>query len=212
MEFREALRNRMIEVLESWPVQDQYAIMLFIYPNELYEYGGYSNIPEVSMLYKCESEMHQDPNPVFGAFGEDEDEERWNPAFWDYDKQVTIIGFDQENPMADSLIRWYEETGVRDIGHEDPDSMYDSNSVYIGKGPNGLQELLGLIVDIASELQREGYIEARFGRKIPIILADYEFTWYMIRATRAANPNGEADAYIEACLRNGWARENQIAE
>ncbi len=207
-EFRRMLKNRIIEVLESWPAEDQYAIMFFIYPNECYEYGGRSNIPEFVMLYKCESEMAHNANPVFTPIGEEE--ARWNPAFWDYDKRQTVIGFDEINPAADALMRWYEDTGVKDIGYEEPDSMYDSHMAYIGKGPNGLSELLGLAADIAAELQSSGYIEARFGRKLPIILADYEFTWYMIKATRDANPDGEADAYIDACLRNGWANEEQI--
>ena len=69
------------------------------------------------------------------------DEERWNPAFWNYDIQQTVIGYEQANPMADALINWYNETGVENIGLEDNDSIFDSNMMYIGKGPNGLAEL-----------------------------------------------------------------------
>ena len=208
MEFKSVIKTRIIEVLESWPVRDQYAIMFFIYPNECYDYGGYSNIPEFRMLYKCESEMKRSFFPRFGASSKDE--ERWNPAFWNFDRRETVIGFEHANSIADALIRWYEDVGVQDIGYEDTDSVYDSDMIYIGKGPNGLQELLKLVAEIASELQTEGYIEAKFGRKIPIIIADFEFTWYMLAATRSANPNGEADEYIEACLRHGWALEEQI--
>ena len=182
--------------------------MFFIYPNECYEYNGYYNIPEFIMLYKRESDMSPESQPDPSASSRDE--ERWNPVFWwDHGGEENIISFDEPNPMADKLIEWYESTGVQDIGHED-DQCYDSHMKYIDKGPNGLPELLQLAVDIAKELQTSGFIESKFGKRIPIILADYEFTWYMIKATCEANPHGEADEYIKACLSQGWIDEDLI--
>ena len=209
MGFQDILRNRILDVLESWEVRDQYAIMLFIYPNETYEYGGYSNIPEITMLYKCESDLPKNSYPADDT--SNADEERWNPAFWwNCREEQPIIRFGEPNPIADALIAWYQSTKIQNIGYEDPEQMYDNHMRYIGKGPNGLPELLNVICEIAKGLQNDGIIEAKFGRRIPIILADYEFTWYMVVATRNANPNGEANDYIEACLREGWAFEEQI--
>ena len=206
MQFKQLLKEHIIETIYSWPVKDQYAIMFFIYPNELNEYAGYSNLPQFSLLYKCESDMSQSPISV-GAMNRDE--ERWNPAFWfGLHSEAKIIDFNESNLVADSLISWYRHIGVQDIGCED--YSFDDKKRYIGKGPNGLPELLDLVTEIAGELQTEGIIESRFGKKIPIILADFEFTWYMVSATLKANPHGEADNYIEACLREGWAFEDQI--
>ena len=208
MDFRTVLRNRIVEILDSWPSEDQYAIMFFIYPNECYEYNGYYNIPEFIMLYKRESDMSPESQPDPSASSRDE--ERWNPVFWwDHGGEENIINYEEPNPMADKLIEWYESTGVQDIGYED-DQCYDSHMKYIDKGPNGLPELLQLAVDIAKELQTSGFIESKFGKKIPIILADYEFTWYMIKATCEANPHGEADEYINACLSQGWIDEDLV--
>ena len=123
-EFKDMLQSRILEVLDEWPVEDQYAVMFFIYPNEEYEYRGYSNIPEFKMLYKNESEMECNVNPFFRASGDDE--ERWNPAFWSYDRQWPVIEFEEPNPMADALIDWYESTGVQDIGGESGD-VFDEN-------------------------------------------------------------------------------------
>ena len=206
-EFKDMLQSRILEVLDEWPVEDQYAVMFFIYPNEEYEYRGYSNIPEFKMLYKNESEMEHNINPFFRASGDDE--ERWNPAFWSYDRQWPVIEFEEPNPMADALIDWYESTGVQDIGGESGD-VFDENMRYIGTGPNGLPELLKLVTEITKELQTDGVIEAKFGRKLPVILADFDCTWYMINATAEANPNGKAEAYIQACLRHGDISEDQL--
>ena len=50
------------------------------------------------------------------------------------------------------------------------------------------------MTEITKELQTDGVIEAKFRRKLPVILADFDCTWYMINATAEANPNGEAEA------------------
>ncbi len=209
MEFRDLLRDRIVSILENWTVQDQYAIMFFIYPNECYEYAGYTNLPKFTMLYKCESDVPHQSH--FSLWDSDSDEERWNPAFWwGLSEEENVIAFNETNPIADALIDWYRAIGVQDIGAEDTRQIYDNRMRYVGKGPNGLPELLELVTDIALELQNDGTIEAKFGKRIPIILADFEFTWYMVAATVKANPHGEADEYIEACLSEGWVHEDQI--
>lgn len=207
-EFRGMLRSRILEILDSWPAADQYAIMFFINPNEANEYRGYSNLSEFAMVYKCDSDLG--PGSILSLGASDEDEEKWNPAFWEYDLREWIIGYDEPDSMTAALIDWYESIGVQNIGFEDTDSIYNEKWEYIGRGPNGHMELLQLAADIAAEFQREGILEKKLGRRIPIILADYEFTWYMIKATAAANPNGEADEYIGACLRGGYISDEQL--
>jgi len=203
MRFKEILRERILDILDAWPAKDQYAIMFFVYPNEAYEHRGYANIPEFQMLYRCESDLEVNHNPYFYPIGDFE--ARWNPAFWDHDLRMPVIDLYEPKVNADALIDWYEAIGLEQIGYEDPDKIYgDDGVVYVGRGPNGLPELLEVVVQIARELQTDGTIEGKFGRKIPIILADFEYTWYMIEATRSANPNGEADGFIDACVREGY--------
>ena len=51
--------------------------------------------------------------------------------------------------------------------------------------------------DVANKLQNENYIVHKFGKALPIIIHDLEYTWYVIEATKKANPNGEAAQFIE---------------
>ena len=37
------LRARTVEAMSAWAEEDIYAISFFIYANEAYEYGGYTN-------------------------------------------------------------------------------------------------------------------------------------------------------------------------
>lgn len=206
--LRAMLLDRIVQILDTFPAQEPYAVMLFLAPNPGNAYRGYTNLPELSVLYKGEADMEQCVNPLFRASSEDE--ERWNPAFWDYDRQQTVIGYDAPNPIADALIDWYERTGVADIGLERDGGRFDDKGRYIGTGPGGLPELLALLTGVARELQTGGVIEARLGRGVPVLLADFECSWYMVRATREANPDGQADAYIDACVRQGWVFEDLI--
>jgi hypothetical protein len=44
---------------------------------------------------------------------------------------------------------------------------------------------------------------AQFKKPLPIIIHGLECAWYDIEATQKANPNGEADTYINAMKEMG---------
>ena len=100
------------------------------------------------------------------------------------------------------LFEWYKENGIENIGEEDED-CYDEDCNYIGKGPVGHYELLQIVTDVAKKLQEEGFITDQFKKSIPIIIHGLECAWYDIEATQKANPNGEADTYINAMKEMG---------
>ena len=131
------------------------------------------------------------------------DEERWNYAYW-RQNETPIINPYESNELTDLLFDWYKENGIVNIGEED-ENHYDENYKYIGKGPVGHYELLTLVSEVAKRLQREGFIENEFGKKLPIIIHGLEYVWYDIEATKNANINGEADIFLEAMRKLGWS-------
>ena len=184
--LKELIEEKIKSVISSWNEKDIYAISFLVYFDELSNYKGIINFPELSVGYNTESECE----------GSSElSEERWNYAFWKQNNKPIINS--EKSDMADSLLKWYSENGVVDIGVELEEQMYDSESNYIGKGPNGLIELLNLVSDVARKLQLEGYIKERFGH-IPIIVHDLEYSWFIAEATKNANPHGEADTFLKA--------------
>lgn len=127
-------------------------------------------------------------------------EERWNIACWDTDGKFLIDSAEKDAGYMLAM-DWFKEQGIDHVGdEEDENTCYDSNMEYIGKGPVGFYELLGLVSSIARHLQTNGFIKNRFG-DIPIIVHDLEYAWYSKEATLYANPNGEADDFIEALER-----------
>lgn len=96
----------------------------------------------------------------------------------------------------DALISWLDGCGVRNIGEEDKDGMYDDMMMYVGKGPSGLYETIQTLVEIVRELFAENFIAEKFGENIPVIFDDLETVWYCVEATENANPQGLADEFL----------------
>ncbi len=188
------LEKKIRGIISAWNEDDIYAISFFVYANEAYEYNGYSNVTQFSVSYNTEKDCS-------GA-GE-LSEERWNYAFW-RQNETPIIEADNENEGIKFLFNWYEENSVDNIGYENYDACYDNEMRYIGKGPVGYYELLSVITDVTKKLQDSGFVKHKFGRPIPIIIHDLEYSWYIIEATKKANSNGEADMFFAAIKELGF--------
>ncbi|MBO7319995.1 MAG: hypothetical protein J6V06_08280 [Clostridia bacterium] len=188
------LENKLRDIISAWNENDIYAISFFVYSNEAYEYNGYSNVTKFSVSYNTENDCN--------GTGE-LSEERWNYAFW-RQNETPIIDDDNENEGIKILFDWYRENSIDNVGYEDYDVCYDDEMRYIGKGPVGYYELLSEITAVAKRLQDSGFIKNKFGAPIPIIIHDLEYPWYIIEATKKANPNGEADMFLSAMNELGF--------
>lgn len=190
--FFEKLYIKIKSIIDTWCEDGIYAISFFVYSNEAYEYKGFSNVSSFAISYNTEDDCEG-----VGKF----DEERWNYAFW-RQNETLIINPDEPNELTDLLFDWYKENGISNIGEED-ENCYDAHCNYIGKGPVGHYELLTLISEVAKRLQQEGFVESKFGKKIPIIIHGLEYAWYDIEATHNANIHGEADVFLKAMKKLG---------
>lgn len=188
------LENKLRDIISAWNENEIYAISFFVYSNEAYKYNGYSNVTKFAVSYNTESDCN-----CTGELSE----ERWNYAFWRQD-EMPIIDVDNENEGIKILFDWYKENCIDNIGYEDCSACYDDEMRYIGKGPVGYYELLSEITVVAKRLQDSGFVKNKFGKPIPIIIHDLEYTWYVIDATKKVNSNGEADAFFATMKKLGF--------
>ncbi len=191
IDLQRYLEKKLCGIISGWDESDIYAISFLVDANEAYKYNGYSNVTQFSVSYNTERDC--------GSVDETS-EKRWNYAFW-RQNEIPIIDADADGEGMKILFDWYREKGIENIGYEDYRACYDSDMRYIGKGPIGCYELLTEIVAVAKKLQISGFVKNKFGRQIPIIIHDLEYSWYMIEATRTANPNGEANDFLKAMKR-----------
>lgn len=189
----EKLYLRIKAIMDTWNKDGIYAISFFVYSNESYKYKNFSNVPYFAISYNTEDDCER---------ADLYSEERWNYAFWRQD-ETSIIDPDNPNELTDLLFDWYNEQGIFNIGEED-ENCYDAEGNYIGKGPVGHFELLTIVSEVAKRLQQEGFIEDKFGKRMPIIIHGLDYAWYDIEATRNANIRGEANDFLIAMKRLGW--------
>lgn len=123
-------------------------------------------------------------------------EERWNIAYWNIEHDYILLHPYEDPSGADMLYHWFELIHVNNIGVEDESKMYNDNMEYIGKGPNGYWELYEEIVASVLDVRASAGLETSM-QKIPIIIHDYDYSWYTERFTKTANPNHQADAFLE---------------
>ncbi len=192
IDIEKMLYDKVKSVMTNWNEDGIYAISFFVYSNETYEFKNFTNVSTWAISYNTESDC-EDAGPL--------DEERWNYAFWRQD-ETSIIDIYEPDECTEALYKWYAEQGITNIGFEDYENMYDEEQNYIGKGPVGHYELIGITTNVAKKLQEEGFIKNKFGKSIPIIIHGLEYAWYDIEATQKANPNGEADIFIKAMAKN----------
>lgn len=178
-------------VIEGWDEEGVYAISFFVYSNEMYTYQGINNISEFSISYNTEKDCGN---------ASKYSEERWNYAFWRQNTTSIINPSEEDDEGVKTLFQWYTENGIKNVGFEDSNNIYDENNLYIGKGPVGYYELLTVVSEVARQMQIEGLITKKFGN-IPIIVHELECCWYVEEATLYANPSGEADVFLEALKR-----------
>lgn len=194
MDLEKYLYDKVLPVIKGLKDKNIYAISFLVNSNESNIYKGFSNFPVFLIGYNTEKDCNHASSLS---------EERWNFAFWRRE-MIEIIKADDFDDGAKFLFNWYEKNGIKNIGFEDCSSDYDDEMNYIGKGPIGYYELLTAVSNVARKLQLDGKIKSLFG-EIPIIVHDYEYSWYVEDATKNANPNGEANTFLDA-LEKGFSQ------
>ena len=175
--LEETLYQKIKSGMSAWDEEGIYAVSFFVYANMAFHYRDYWNVPSFAISYNTEDDCK-------GAGRHSE--ERWNYAFWLQDETPILEPEDNSAEMK-LLFDWYEELGLENIGEQDE----------LHPDPVGYPELVALIARVARRFQEEGFLKAKFGHSIPIIIHDLEYVDCIWEATSYANPNGEAADFLE---------------
>ena len=187
--LKEYLYQKVKKTMDEWDLSDAYSITFFIYSNEAYEYKEYSNVSVFNISMNNETFFKENySGDDTGLYSE----ERWNFAFLEMEETEIL-----DDEGLEVLFEWYRQEGIENIGYEDPD-CYDEKMRYIGKGPVGYYELLQVVSEVAKQLIEEDYFLYRCGKRIPIIIQDYELTWYVVEETKKVNIHNEAKDFFRA--------------
>ena len=173
MDFRELLYTRIKEEISRCSAEGVYAVYFGVRTD-----GIDGNKPHFDIGFGVEGKRGNVPKWCLAELCENKTEITADPD------------------IASALEEWLHSQGVENIGSENLEDEYDEFMMYVGKGPEGKYQLIGLCTDIAKQLFAEGVIREKFGRDIPVIFDDTELCWYHLEATENANPEGLADEFL----------------
>ena len=124
----------------------------------------------------------------------DENEAKWNFAYWLQNDLEQIGGEDDQ-----SLKKWFKNSKYyysekENELAEDDEELFDK---LCAKGEKFNKEFIELVVKMSSELHKNGIIKKVFGKSIPIIIHELEYYDKPIDWTKKGNPTGIANEFIE---------------
>jgi hypothetical protein len=111
------------------------------------------------------------------------EEAKWNYAFW-LQEEGTACAIGEEEADASLRQKWIESFDCW-WTDEEQDEDFDRT---IELGEKIMCEFVNLSIQVAFRLHKEGVINEKFGRDIPIIIHELEYNEQHAQATEAANP------------------------
>jgi hypothetical protein len=120
-------------------------------------------------------------------------EAKWNFAFWLQNELLGSGGEDGEfTQWATTLPGYYTDDQYEDA--EEDDAAID----HLLEQAESIQEaFMAVVLDLARRLHADGTIQTVFGRAIPIIVHELEYSDQTVQWTTQANPPGLTAEFIE---------------
>jgi hypothetical protein len=161
------------------PVQasDAYVVSLFVYDE-----GDDPRRPTAMVGCNTRAQAASETKNAF-----DEDEARWNYAFW-LQNDLGVLCGSYSDP---------EGVSARD------DWIRDENLIVDEERSDVTAAFVRVLEGVVSRLHSAGVVEELFGQPIPVLIHELEYYDEIAEQNQRANPPGLADAFAE------WARGGQ---
>ena len=163
--MKEQLKEAIMQTIASWDEPDIYVVSLYVY-----DYDDDPCRPTVTVGYNTESYMNEELE-----YASDEDEARWNYAFW-LQNDDFIFGMDD---TADTVRQWIINSNFAYCQVCDTTPIeYESEIT---------EAFVEILVDIVRELHESGFIQETFGHEIPVIIHELEYYYEIAEQNICAN-------------------------
>jgi len=168
------LQNEVISkvepIISAWADSDIYAISFFVYNKQ-----DNPCEPTFTLGYNTERDYQKAlAGSDGGVMPSDESEARWNYPWWSMNNFL-LFG---EGETAGIIKQWIISMGLTYLTNEE---FYDT-----GRGKKEFHalsdkysvigdEFIKILICVVKELHETGFIENNFGRKIPILIHEFEY-------------------------------------
>ena len=156
--MKNQIRTQIMDTIGKWSKSDIYAISLWVQDNE-----DNPCEPTFTLGYNTETNYR---NQI--PYASDEQEARWNFAFWLQNQELVFGIGDTQKDVLD----WIREQGYTYYSYDeifntpapDPDSYEGITDAFVE-----------LLVDVVKELHGSEFIVKQFGKEVPVIIHELEY-------------------------------------
>jgi hypothetical protein len=179
----EKLKSAIINIDKS-EIENIYALSFWFY-NEDDEL----HFPTIIFSYNTKSNFQTNIENVT-----DENEAKWNFAYWLQNELEQIGGEDDK-----SLSNWFKDSKhyYSEEENEIAEGDIELFDKLCTKGEKFNKEFIELIVKMSSELHKNGIIKEVFGKSIPIIIHELEYYDKPVNWTKKGNPTGIVNQFTD---------------
>ncbi len=181
--MKEQIKELIIKNVNTWEDSDIYVISLFVYDE-----CDNPCKPTVTLGYNTENQVQSELNDGFAT---DEDEARWNYAFW-LQNQFFVFGKDE---TAETVKNWVIKNG---FPYYENVSCVDEET--IEKTSEITKSFVSMLVDIVREIHKQGILTQKFGKKLPIIIHELEYYDEIAEQNIKANGENLVKDFAEWCM------------
>ena len=175
--MKEQLKESIMQTVASWDEPDIYVVSLYVYDD-----NDDPCRPTITVGYNTESYLNEQLE-----YASDEEEARWNYAFWLQNDDL-VFGVDD---TADIVRDWIIESGFAYCqACETTPAEYESEIT---------KAFVEMLVDIVKELHESGFIKETFGHEIPVLIHELEYYYEIGEQNIRANGTELAGDFAEFC-------------
>lgn len=162
------LRVLMEEAILQWEEDDIYAISLYVYDEE-----DDPCRPTVTLGYNTERQVMESLQDA-----SDEQEARWNYAFWLQNEELCWGRDDTEEDVKE----WISEQNLRDREDEITETFVE------------------MLVDLVRDIHASGLLKSKFGKEIPMLIHELEYYDKIADQNIRANGKELVENFVEFCM------------
>ena len=183
--MKEQIKELIIKNVNTWEDSDIYVISLFVYDD-----CDNPCKPTVTLGYNTESQVQSELN---NGFATDEEEARWNYAFW-LQNQFFVFG---EDETAEIVKNWVIANG---FPYYENIFCVDVDEETIEKTSEITKSFVSILVDVVREIHEQGILTQKFGKELPIIIHELEYYDEIAEQNIKANGENLVKDFAEWCM------------
>lgn len=182
--IKEQIKKMIIDSIENWTDEDIYAVSLYVY-----DYNDNPCKPTVTLGYNTESQVKSETKNAY-----DEDEARWNYAFW-LQNQEFIFG---ENETANTVKEWVESKGLPYYEDDNFDLDWNDDKLYEPL-EKITQSFVSMLIEIVQEIHADRILSRKYGKELPILIHELEYYDEIVQQNIQANGPELVKKFVEWC-------------